>query len=137
MPELAAGYLLGFICTLLLVGLHIVLQTRKQKSKAMRQLQSNLKKINLFWSDSEADLKPYSAGAEKLDAEKSLKSILISGAGFIFLSWFGFLFQFILMLSVRFLAVKRLERNLFNSELAEIELSTEMIQQKVQSIIRI
>ncbi|MBC7740617.1 MAG: hypothetical protein H7061_00365 [Bdellovibrionaceae bacterium] len=127
MPELAFGYLVGFFATLLLVGLHLFLQTQKQKSKAMRQVQSNLKKIGFFWSDSEAEIKPYTAGAEKADLNKSIKSILISGIAFTFMSWVGFVLQFIIMLSLRFLAVKRLERNVFDSELAANELSPTQI----------
>ena len=70
MPELAVGFLAGFFVTSLLVGLHIFLQIKKQNSKPMRQVQANLQKINLFWSDSEVDIKPWSHGAEKLDSKK-------------------------------------------------------------------
>lgn len=127
MPELAVAYAVGMLATLLLVGFHIFLQTRKQKSSTMRLVQVNLKKINLFWSESESDIKDYSPGLEKQDAEKSIRSILISGVGFMALSWLGLLFQFILMLSLRYLAIKRIERNLFESEIAEVELSAEQV----------
>jgi hypothetical protein len=122
MPELAVGYLVGFIATLLLVGLHVFLQIKKQQSAPMRIAQSNLKKLNLFWADSEADLKSYVAGSEKIDLSKSIRSILIAGVAFVFMSWLGFFLQLMVMLSLRFLAVKRLERNLFNSELVENDL---------------
>lgn len=134
MPEIAAGYLIGLLLTAGLVALHIYLQTRKQNSLAMRYLQMNLKKINLFWSESESAIKDYTPGAEKIDAQKSIRSILVSGVGFIFLSWLGFLFQFIIMLSLRFLAVKRIERRLFASDLTEKELNPDTIQKFVLSL---
>jgi len=137
MPELAAAYAIGFLMTLCLVGLHIYLQSRKQKSASMRQVQANLKKINSFWSETESQINEYVAGAEKKDAEKSIRSILISGIGLAFLSWLGFLFQFVLMLSLRYLAVKRIEIRLFESELAEKDLdaakSREIVAQIMQS----
>ncbi len=136
MPELAAGYLVGFILTLCLMGLHIYLQSRKQKSPAMRQVQSNLKKINLFWSDSESEIKDYIPGAEKSDAEKSIRSILVSGVGFSLLSWLGLFFQFVVMISLRFLAVKRIETKLFQREIAEKELNTEKTREFVNQIMQ-
>ena len=118
------------------MGLHMGLQSRKQKSLAMRQVQSNLKKIDMFWSDSESQIKDYFPGAEKSDAEKSIRSILISGLGFAFLSWLGLFFQLVLMISLRYLAVKRVEIRLFESELAEKDLdavkSREIVAQIMQ-----
>lgn len=125
MPELAAAYGVGLILTLCLMGLHMFLQSRKQRSPEMRQVQSNLKKINLFWSESESQIKDYAPGAETKDAQKSIRSILVSGIGLAFLSWLGLFFQFVLMLSLRYLAVKRLEIRLFESELAEKDLDAE------------
>jgi hypothetical protein len=126
-PELAFGYLIGFAATTFLVALHIFLQVRKQQSVKMRFIQKNLRKNDLFWSDCESTIKTYSVQAEKDDLEKSLKSIMISGAAFVFMSWAGFILQLILMLSIRFLAVKRLERNLFESELATKDLTREQV----------
>jgi hypothetical protein len=125
MPELALGYGIGFIATLCLVGLHVFLQTQKQKSRPMRQVQANLKKIGLFWSETESSIKNDEAGGEKHDAQKSVKSVLLSGTWFVFLSWLGFFLQLIVMISLRYLAVKRLEVRLFESELAEKDLSAE------------
>lgn len=134
MPELAFGYLVGFIITALLVALHVFLQIQKQKSTSMRLVQSNLKKINLFWSESESSIKKYEVDGEKKDFDKCIKSILISGFGFMFLSWLGFLFQFILMLSLRYLAVKRVETNLFESALSKQEHDIPAIQQLVSML---
>ncbi len=134
MPELAFGYLIGFTATLSLVALHIFLQGRKQKSSAMRNIQSNLKKINLFWADSEADIKSYSPGAEKADLEKSIRSICIAGTAFTFMSWAGFFLQLTVMASIRFLAIKRLESKLFDSELAKVDLTPEVAQSEVNRL---
>lgn len=136
MPELAVVYLVGFLITAGLVALHIFLQIQKQKSTEMRFIQSNLKKINLFWSDCDANIKEFQIGAEEKDLDKSIKSILLSGVGFTFLSWLGFLFQLVVMMSLRYLAVKRLERNLFSSELSENEVSNEKTREIVQILLR-
>lgn len=131
------AYGAGLILTFCLVGLHIYLQSRKQGSPEMRQVQANLKKINLFWSEAESQVKDYTRGAEKKDAEKAVRSILISGVGFAFLSWLGLFLQFVLMLSLRYLAVKRVENRLFESDLAEKDLdaakSREIVAQIMQS----
>ncbi len=134
MPELAVGYLIGVLATAGLVALHIILQYRKQSSAEMRFIQRNLKKINFFWSDCEAAIKEYTDSAEKKDIDKSIKSVLLSGIGFMFLSWLGFIFQFIVMLSLRYLAVKRIERNLFASEIAQKDLSPNRIQELISKI---
>lgn len=136
MPEIAAAYAAGIFLTFCLVGLHIYLQSHKQKSLAMRQVQNNLKKINLFWSESESEIKAYEPLAEKQDAEKSIRSILISGVGFIFLSWLGFFLQLILMFSLKYLAVKRVETRLFESELAEKDLDAEKSRDLVAKIMQ-
>lgn len=119
------------------MGIHIFLQLRKQKSPQMRMLQTNLKKLNLFWSETESQIKEYAPGFEKLDSEKSIRSILVSGIGFAFLSWIGLFFEFVLMLSLRYLAVKRIEIRLFDSDLVEKELdvrkSREIVDQIMQS----
>lgn len=136
MPEIAAAYAVGIFLTLALVGLHIYLQSRKQQNPSMRQLQKNLKKINLFWSESESAIKTYTPGAEKQDAAKSIRSILISGAGFSFLSWLGFFLQLMLMFSLRYLAVKRVETRLFESELTEKDLDAEKSRDLVAKIMQ-
>ncbi len=134
MPELAFGYLIGFAATTFLVALHIILQVRKQHSKKMQMVQLNLRKNDLFWSDCESSIKSYSVLAEKEDLEKSLKSIFISGAAFVFMSWVGFLLQMILMLSIRCLAVKRIERNLLASELAEQDVPADQVSTIVKKL---
>jgi hypothetical protein len=134
MPELAAGYLVGFLLTAGLVALHVFLQIRKQKSSAMRMLQNNLKKNDLFWCDSESSIQEYRPHAEKIDLQRSIKSILISGVAFMFFSWLGFVMQIILMMSVRYLAVKRIETKLFESELAEKELNPEKSREIIKEL---
>lgn len=174
MPELAAAYLIGMILTLCLMGVHLFLQLRKHRSQKMRQVQANLQKINLFWSDSESAIKeryhskldgesdtkecdqpksgnesdikqsrvdadegdPEKNDVEKEDLEKSIRSILISGIGFAFLSWLGLFLQFVLMASLRYLAVKRIEIRLFESELAEKDLIAEKSRDLVTKIMQ-
>lgn len=136
MPEIALGYLVGFVWTAGLVALHLFLQIKKMNGPAMKMLQKNLLKINLFWSESEASVKQHVVGIEESDRKKTIRSILISGTGFTFLSWLGFAMQFTLMLSLRYLAVKRIETRLFESDLVEKEVASEICREIVNKIMQ-
>lgn len=98
----------------------------------MRYIQSNLKKINLFWSESESSVKSLTEDSERKDFEKAVKSILVSGIGFSFLSWLGFLLQLMVMVSLRFLAVRRIERKLFEGDISKKELSETEIKKYIE-----
>ena len=136
MPELAVGFLAGFFMTAGLVALHLFLQFRKMKTRRMLLIQKNLRQLGLYWSDSESTIKNDEPGASQNDIKKSIRSILISGVGFMFLSWLGFVMQMTLMLSLRYLAVKRIETRLFESELAEKEVSADVSREIVQKLMQ-
>ena len=118
MPELAASYLVGFIFCALLACLFLFLASRRRRSLPFRQLQCNLGKVGLFWSENQDKLISLSSDLLEQDYKSLLSNLTLLGFMLCFLSWAGLFFLFIIMLSYRFLARSRLERALFASELA-------------------
>lgn len=118
MPELAAAYAVGILSSLLLTGLFLFLWSRYRSREAAITLAENLKLVNLYWSDREDRLKPWDEVEFRKDREKAFNSLLATSVGLSFLSWAGFFFILLLMISYRFLARSRLENRLFNSPLA-------------------
>ena len=125
-PEMAAVYIIGWIPTALVSATQYYVHQKKMRSPEMQQLQSNLKKIDLYWSESQANFIPRLDGtAEKGNYRRTL---LILGVIFIALSWFGFLFNLLVFISTQYLAVSRREKLVFASALSHNNLSTEQVQ---------
>ncbi|UXR64996.1 hypothetical protein EZJ49_01870 [Bdellovibrio bacteriovorus] len=127
-PELAAAYVIGWIPSAGITGLHLWLHRKKIKSPAYRQLQNNLKKINLTWRESRSDIEPLYEGKEEADLKAYEKNIFLMGAFFLFLSWGGFIFNLIVLVSVHALAVSRKERWIMDSDLTRKDVSPEDVQ---------
>lgn len=123
-PEIAAAYVTGLVPSSALTGLHLFLFRRKIKSKEMICLQNNLQKVNLFWSESSGEISTLEQGTPALSERKYFRNVIIFGVIFFFLSWIGFFVQLLIMISLRYLAMPRVERALFQSRLAK-ELMTE------------
>lgn len=118
MPELAAMFLLGLLAELLLVALFAFLLERRRTSGPFAILRANLAKAGLFWSEHTEKIRAGTPRDELRDGKRSLQTILLTGGLLAGLSWLGVLFFAILMLSHRYLARSRLERELFASRLA-------------------
>jgi hypothetical protein len=118
MPELAAAYTVGFLLCLMLTTLYIFLRERRRSSRAALTVQKNLKKLNLFWSDSTDQILVLESDSAEAEARKSRSAIGITGFILSLLSWAGVFFLLVIMLSERFLARSRRERRLFGSLLA-------------------
>lgn len=127
MPELAAMYLVSAILNLLLMCLHLFLQNRKNHSSQMLNLQTNLAKISLAWSDRRGELVAKTDYDADEDWSRQKRTILVAGFFCALISWPGLFFQLVLMASIRYLARPRLEKRLWESELAKKELSPEQI----------
>ena len=119
MPELAAAYFVGLFACLSLTILYVFLRSRRRQSTPANTLQMNLKKADLFWSDSRDSVVSWDKAANDAETKKSQKAIGLTGTMLSLLSWVGFLFLMIIMLSERFFARSRRERRLFSSELAK------------------
>ena len=118
MPELAAAYAVGFVACLALTILYVVLRDRRRNSVRARFVQAHLAQLNLYWSDSAEAIVPLTAHSASEETSRSRRSIGLTGLIMSLLSWPGFLFLLIIMLSERFLARSRRERKLFSSKLA-------------------
>ena len=118
MPELAAAYAVGVFASLSLTIVFYFLWSRYRDRTAARTLNENLKSVLLYWSDREDRLKSFTEEEERADRKQGAISLIATSAGLSFLSWAGFFFILILMLSYRYLARSRLEKRLFESELA-------------------
>lgn len=128
MPELAFGYLIGFTLCTCLVGFHYHLQLKKINSKKMFFIQKNLSQVNFYWSETNAEIQTLTTDSVFIDNRNSLKTILIFGLACMVLSWLGLIFQFIILISIKSLAIKPIEKKLFLSDLALKELTIKEIQ---------
>ena len=106
-PELAAGYVIGWIPSLAVTGLHFWLHKKKEESPAVKQLQKNLSSVQKYWSESQGHILELSENSLKNDKDMVHKSLWIMGALFFFLSWLGFLFNLLILISVHSLAISR------------------------------
>lgn len=131
-PEIAGAYVTGLIPSSGLTGLHLYLFRRKIHSKAMAVLQLNLQKVNLYWSESNGEISTLEQGTPSQSEKRYFKSVVIFGIVFFFLSWIGFFVQLLIMVSLRYLAMPRLERALFASKLAEHEMSESEVRNALQ-----
>jgi hypothetical protein len=118
MPELAAMYLVGFIISVSLTFVYQALRRRRRKSVVNFNLQNNLRKAGLFWSEDQDKVIEWNQAQTEAELDSSERSHLIVGLLLSFLSWVGFFFLFILMISDRYLTRSRKEKALFASELA-------------------
>lgn len=131
-PEMAAAYLTGLVPSAALTALHLYLFRRKIKSNEMTCLQTNLQKVNLFWSESNGEISTLEQGTPAQSERKYFRNVLIFGVFFFFLSWIGFFVQLLIMISLRYLAMPRVERALFASRLAAEELSEADVRKELQ-----
>jgi|GEM_PF-2852817 len=118
MPELAAIYTTGFIFCFILTGVYVFLRERHRHSKSALNIQTNLAKLNLYWSDAADAIVPLTPTSSQDEASRSKRTIGYTGLILSLLSWLGAFFLLLIMLSERFFARSRRERNLFGSELS-------------------
>jgi hypothetical protein len=133
-PEMAAGYIVGVIPSLCVTGLHYRLHKRKIHKPAFRQLQDNLSQTGQFWSDTQSRVLSLSESSEEQDQAAFMKSLKIMGFLFALLSWAGFIFNSIILLSIHKLAVSRLEQKVFSSELCQRKLAPSEVENILKEV---
>lgn len=124
-PEMAVAYVAGLIPSTLVSGAHLLLFKRRINSPPVRLLQNNLAEVGLYWSESSASIRECREGSAKRDEQLYLRGVKILGLGCFFLSWVGVFFHLLILLSLRYIAMPRLERALMRSSLATRSLSAE------------
>jgi hypothetical protein len=122
-PELAIAYVAGWAPSLAVSGLHLYLQRKRYQSVSYKTVQSNLRQVNLSWSDTESDLHVWSEESSLKDRESSRRTIFTLAAFSFFLSWAGMFFHLIVIFSLHVFAVSRLEKAVFSSKLSQRPLS--------------
>lgn len=127
-PEMAVSYVVGWIPSAAVTGLHFYLHRKKVRSGPYQQLQKNLRKVNLIWRESRADIETFTEGKEERDLALYEKNLLLMGTFFFFLSWAGFVFNLIILVSMHKLAVSRKEQKIFASPLTQRDLEAKDIE---------
>lgn len=131
LPEMAFGYAVGMVPSAALTGVHLSLHHRKIHSPEMRRLQENLGKVGLFWCETESRIRPLKPESLQKDFAKYQRSVILLGGLCLFLSWLGFLIQLGIMASIRYLAISRMEKRLFQSPLIDKALSASEVQKQI------
>lgn len=135
-PEFIGLFVGIFSCWLLALG-YTLWSVRKSRREQLLCLHENLQKVNLAWSNTEAAIKSATEVDFSSETQKEQKWFLLAGLVLSLASWLGFLLLVILIVSLEYLARPRIERELFQSELAfSKNLSTDHVQKIVNQIIQ-
>jgi hypothetical protein len=112
MVEIIVGvWVTSLIISIFVVSFNYHLTRQRLKSERLKTLNSNLAKVDLYWSNS------LTADAIENDATKTLRNTLLMGLLGL-ASLIGLIFLIILVLSLHFLARSRKEIATFRSHLA-------------------
>lgn len=122
-PEMAVAYVAGLIPSTLVTGAHLLLFRKKVNSAPIQQLQRNLAEVSMYWSESGACVRTLAEGNPTDDARIYLRGLKLLGLACFFLSWIGMFFHLIILVSLRYIAVPRIERAILSSRLAQRRLS--------------
>ncbi len=133
-PELAVSYVVGWIPSLAVTALQYRYHKKRIQSPAFQQLQKNLAQVETYWSETQSGFLPLHPDSFQKDQESFKRSLWIMGAIFFFMSWLGFIFNLIVLLSIRWMAVPRLERKVFASTLCEKQLPHKEVLEQLQEL---
>lgn len=123
-PEMAAAYVAGLIPSTLVAGAHLLLFRQKVRTPTWSQIQKNLNKVGMYWSESAAAVRTLADGAPETDITAYMRGLRLLGLACIVLSWAGMFFHLIILLSLRYLAVPRIETAVLESSLAQRDLTS-------------
>lgn len=135
-PEFIALFVGMFACWSLSVA-YVLWTRRRSRREQLQRIHENLSKIQMAWSNNDAVIKPASEVNFTIENQREQKWFLLAGTILSVASWLGFLLLVVLIMSLEFLAKPRLERALFESELAKNKsLSPEEVQALVNQLPR-
>lgn len=118
MVEIIVGvWLVSLVISIFVVSFNYQLTRKRLKSERLATLNTNLAKVEMYWSNSLADFAPLTEDAIETDAKKTLRNTLMMGLLGL-ASLIGLIFLIILVLSLHFLARSRKETATFRSPLA-------------------
>jgi len=135
-PEFIALFVRMFFCWFLAIG-YVLWNNRKSRRQQLLNIHENLKQIDLAWSNNEANIKPAANVDFFKENYREKKWFLLAGAVLSMASWLGFFLLVVLILSLEFLAKPRIERALFESDIAKNKLlPPDVVRMLVENIIR-
>lgn len=118
MIEILLGvWFVSFCLSMMTLIYGFTLTRKKLHSSKLQNVNANLEKVGLFWSNAISDFAPLKENAVRLDQKKTLRSALMIGLLSLG-SVLGFLLLFIVTISVHFIAPSRKEKAMFRSALA-------------------
>lgn len=134
MVEIIFGvWLTCFFLSMIVVAINFNWTRKKLNSRKLRNLNTNLEKIKMFWSNSQGDFAPLTADSIQSDAKKTQKTHLLMA--FLGLwSVVGFLLLLVVVISVHLIARSRKEIATFRSPLAE---GTSLTTVEVDDLVRV
>ena len=133
MIEIILGiWVVCFFLSIMVLGINFHLMRKRLGSEKLKNLNMNLKKINMYWSNTAEDFLPLDSDSINKDEEKTLRNALFMGF-FALGSLPGFILLFILILSIHFLAPSRKTVATFNSALAQ---KNALSQEEVQNLVK-
>lgn len=127
-PELTAAYLSGMVPAAAMAGTIALVQARKAKSKQTQTLQANLALLSYQWSDRQSAIVMLSERQKEKEAKLAARGNSLMFAFGIFASWLGFLILLLLFVSMNYIAVPRVERRLYESDLANKILAPDQVE---------
>lgn len=128
---IVAVWITCFCLSMITVAFNYYFTRKKLFSNALKNLNVNLEKVGLYWSNSSADFLPLSLNSVQTDASKTLKNTFLLGALGL-ASVPGFLLLVITVLSIHLLARSRKERATFNSALVQ---NSDLSRSEVENLI--
>lgn len=123
LPELAVAYVVGAAAAGGLLCAHTHVASKRSRSKEMSNLQNNLSLLGLYWSERSSQALKLEEGNPRDEHQRYMRDLLIFGFMGVALSWVGFFFHFVIFISMKYIAVPRIERDLFSSRLAREKLT--------------
>lgn len=111
-------YITCFTLSACLIAWQYSLVSRQLQSQSLQNLNTNLAKVGLFWSNEKSDFASLQEGSIEADQRKAKLTVLAVGL-LGFASVPGFLLLLAVILSMRYLARSRKERAVFASRLIE------------------
>ncbi len=124
-PEIAAVYIVGMIPAGLFSSFHFYRRKARANSKTVRQLQKNLRQVNLFWMDLNGSVETYQSSLPAQQDQALKKTFVTAGIATVATSWLGLIFHILIFFSYEKFAVSRFESRLFRSPLVKEDLSGE------------
>lgn len=119
MPELAALYSVGVLCSLVATIFFAITEMNFYRRQDYLLLQRNLNQIGQRWSQLSGRIEKIAESTtDEEEKQKVQTTFLLFGFAAVILSWLGFVFLVLIWISMKKFLNNRLEEALFESQLA-------------------